>query len=134
MSDEILRSTIQSGIERAKVYGLNGRGSVRFFIELMFWLGIDFDTDPQFPWIVDILGNQAIPDQNTRVNKLYDHVMDYVDVIGGRDYEYVREALIRITFLRCLVRNKALAMKYSPVWQAFIRKNINMSERRLCDH
>ena len=100
MGDMELRSLIQSGITRSREYGLTERGPVRFFLEQMFLLGIDFDTDPQLPWVLEILKNPNMPDQMARSNFLYDHTLDYVNAVGGKDYEYIKEALRKLAFLR----------------------------------
>jgi len=100
MGEIELRSLINSGIARASEYGLTGRGPVRFFIEQMFLLGIDFDTDPQLPWAFEILKDSNIQDQMVRSNFLYDRTMDYIDAVGGKDYEYIKEALRKLVFLR----------------------------------
>lgn len=90
-----LRRVIQLGMDRAKNYGLTNRGPVRFYIEMMFMLGSDFDTDPQLPWAGEILDDTTISDQTVRADLLYDKAMDYIDTVAGPDYGYAREALRR---------------------------------------
>jgi hypothetical protein len=100
MGEIELRSLIQAGIANGRKYGLTGCGPFRFFIEQMFLLGIDFDSDPQLPWALEILQNPNMPDQMARSNLLYDRTMDYVNAVGGKDYEHIKNALRRLVFLR----------------------------------
>ena len=50
IGEQQVRKVIQLGIERARIYSLTIRGPVRFYIELMFVFGSDFDTDPLLSW------------------------------------------------------------------------------------
>lgn len=57
IGEQCVRQVAKMGIERARQYGLTNRGPVRFYIELMFMLGSNFDTDPQYPWAGEILND-----------------------------------------------------------------------------
>ena len=50
LDEDGVRQVIRLGMERAAKYGLTNRGPIRFYIELMFLFGSDFDTDPWLPW------------------------------------------------------------------------------------
>lgn len=50
-----LRNAVEYGVERAKEYGFDLRGPVRYFVDLMIVLGSGFDTDPQYPWAAEAL-------------------------------------------------------------------------------
>lgn len=50
-----LREEIQNGMEMAEQYQMVTEREVARYIELMFYLGRDFDTSPQTPWAAPIL-------------------------------------------------------------------------------
>lgn len=95
IGDVGVRATIRLGVERAAGYGFRARGPVRFYVELMFMFGSDFDTDPQLPWAAIVLTDPLIHDQMNRANRLYEEMRSYLTVVAGRDYEYAKEALRR---------------------------------------
>jgi hypothetical protein len=88
------------GMARARAYGLTNQGPVRFYIELMFMFGSDFDSDPLLPWVREILTDPATPDQMVRADRLYGRFTDYVEKVAGPDNKYVKEALRRASMQR----------------------------------
>lgn len=94
--EEIFREIIRLGIQRAKNYRFTMRGPVRFFIESMFTLGCDFDTDPQYPWCHGILRNIEDPDEIIRSDHLFDVMNDYLDAAAGADNRYALFALQKL--------------------------------------
>ena len=109
LGEEGIRPIIQLGMERAKKYGWTHKGPVRFYIELFFMLGVDFDTDPQFPWTRQLLADPSVPDQTERADRLHAKVMDYIEVVGGPSREYAKRALSKA---------KALPFEGTPVSSA----------------
>jgi hypothetical protein len=93
IGDENVREVIRLGMERAKMYGLTNRGQVRFYIELIFMFGIAFDTDPQLPWVEEILNSQETQDQMERAHRLYKKIIEYLAKVAGRNNEYAIRAL-----------------------------------------
>jgi len=57
-----LRAEIQLGIQRAAGHGLKVKRDVCKYIDVMFALGRDFDTDVRFPWALQMLNQQTTPD------------------------------------------------------------------------
>jgi len=101
IGESAVRQAIRLGMERAGKYGLTNRGPVRFFIELMFMFGSDFDTDPQLMWAIEVLNDPKLLDQMIKGDRLYENAMDYVEVVAGTNYAYAKEALrkaSRVTF------------------------------------
>lgn len=94
--EENVRKIILTGIDRAITYGFTYRGSMQFYLEMMFMLGSDFDTDPQYPWVRKILINSSEADQEDRSSRLFDEVIDFLDNVAGNDFLYERNALSRI--------------------------------------
>ena len=92
-----VRQVIQLGVRRAEGYGLSCCGPIRFYIELMFTLGSDFDTDPQLPWARSVLTDESVPDEMSRAGKLYEAMCEYCDHVFGPHNEYAIQALRRAT-------------------------------------
>lgn len=108
LGEDRIRKVIESGMDRAQTYGLTNRGPVRFFIDLMFALGSDFDSDPQLPWAVNILRDARIPDQMLRADRLYRAMTAFMDEVAGPDNAYEIAALkTLIEELRTLRLQKA---------------------------
>ena len=91
--EECIRTVIRKGIANAGQYGFTNRGPVRFYIELMFTLGCDFDTDFQYPWAVEILRKTSVGNQTTRADRLFSRLRNYVDSVAGAKKQYILDAL-----------------------------------------
>lgn len=92
-----VRSAIQMGVERAARYGLDQRGPVTFYLEMMFSFGAEFDTDPQYPWAAQALAGMWIGGQDARVNALYKSMDEYTDKVAGPQNENAIAALSRLS-------------------------------------
>jgi hypothetical protein len=95
LSEAGIRKLISAGIERARKYGFTWRGSIKFYIETMILLGVDFDTDPQYPWPGKILRDASIPDQIQRADRVHAWLVELLAAAGGPNREYARQALHR---------------------------------------
>jgi hypothetical protein len=91
LGDEQLRVALRQAMKRAEAYGFTFRGPIRLYIELMFLCGSDFDTDPQYPAIGEVLN--ASGDQMQRAEQLHEGVIDYQGKVSGPDGVNVRKAL-----------------------------------------
>lgn len=100
IGEQGVRMVVKLGIERARKYGLTNRGPVRFYIEMMFMFGSDFDTDPQYPWVRQIFTSPDKGHQMWRADRLYDKAMDYVENVVGHENRYEMEALQRLILMR----------------------------------
>ena len=90
-----VREVIRLGMQRAREHGLTNRGAVRFYIEMMFMFGSDFDTDPQYPWAAEALDAERTPNQNERADRLHAKTIDYLKNVAGPDNEYALDAMRR---------------------------------------
>lgn len=101
LGDDI-RPIIREGMRRAERHGLSTRGSVQLYIELMFLLGFDFDSDPQFPWAIEVLEMHDLLPDKTRNKQdwlaldLYHQTIHFMDRVGGPDQEFHRASLHRV--------------------------------------
>jgi hypothetical protein len=75
LGEQGVRGTIAKGIERARDYGFTKRGPMRFYLEMMFMFGPDFDTDPEHPWAREILVEKGW-DQMRRADRLHEVAME----------------------------------------------------------
>jgi len=91
LGDKQLRVAIRQAMTRSDSYGFTNRGPIRLYIELMFLYGSDFDTDPQYPEMTEVLN--AKNNQMQRAEKLYQGVLDYQEQVSGQNNVNVREAL-----------------------------------------
>ena len=91
IGDEQLRVALRQAMERADTYGFTYRGPIRLYIELMFLCGSDFDTDPQYPAIGDVLN--ASGDQMARAEQMHEGVVDYHGKVSGENNINVRRSL-----------------------------------------
>jgi hypothetical protein len=82
IGEQQVRKVIQLGVERARIYSLTNRGPVRFYIELMFVFGSDFDTDPLLSWAAEILGD-VLTNQMAKAGRLYEKTNDYLEKVSG---------------------------------------------------
>jgi hypothetical protein len=96
VGEPVVREVIRLAIERAARYGLTNRGPVRFYIELMFMFGSDFDTDPLLPWAGPGLADPSVPGQMERADRLHAAMLAYLDQVAGPDQAYALEALRRV--------------------------------------
>lgn len=90
-----VRRVVGLGLERAKAYGFTYRGPLRFYLELMFMFGAEFDSDPQFPsWARDLLRLRTVDDQMYRADRIYRGLSDFHDRAVARavSWSYVRSS------------------------------------------
>lgn len=95
-----VRQVIILGISKAESYGLTYRGPVQFYIELMFMFGSDFDTDPQYQWIFEMLSTNKNEDQMERADNLHEKVLDFINKVVGPESKYEKDALMKFTKLK----------------------------------
>ena len=94
-----LRKASRLGIERAAKYGFTNRGPVRLYLELMLLFGSHFDTDPQYPWVAEVLADPDSGHQMERAESLYQKSMEYREQVAGPKDAYTLNALRNIAVL-----------------------------------
>jgi hypothetical protein len=72
LGDERALEAVHYGTARAATYGMTSERDVCKYVDLMFALGRDFDTDPRFDWAQPILADPSLPSPGARINLLYD--------------------------------------------------------------
>ena len=81
LGDEQLRVVLRQAIQQAESYGFTNKGPVRLYIELMFLFGSDFDTDPQYPALGEILN--TFDNQMIGAEQIYEWIIDYQSKVSG---------------------------------------------------
>ena len=97
LGEEQLRVALRQAMQRAESYGFTNKGPVRFYIDLMFLYGSDFDTDPQYPALSKVLN--ASGDQMTRAEQIYEEILDYQSKVSGIDNVNVTNVLEALSVL-----------------------------------
>ena len=82
LGDSDVREAIQYGIEQAESYDIVTECDVCKYIDLMFALGRDFDTDPELPWALEILYDETLEDGSERIDRLCRAAITYLDRQG----------------------------------------------------
>ena len=72
LGEEGVVEAVHYGIARAATYGITTERDVCKYVDLMFALGRDFDTDARFDWPQPILTDPRTPDPSVRIALLYD--------------------------------------------------------------
>jgi hypothetical protein len=93
LGEEGTRAVIRLGLERAEHYQLVSERDVYLYFSLMFLLGSHFDEDPQFPWVEELLKDQAPETALVRVAPIYDQAMTLLDSMVGPENEYLRQTI-----------------------------------------
>ena len=61
LGDSEIREWIRKGMRRCRAYELKSEAHVAGFVELMFLVSPEFDSDPESPWIRTTLEDNNIP-------------------------------------------------------------------------
>jgi hypothetical protein len=79
-----VRRRVRAGIARARGYGLQSHYDILRFVDLLFVLGPDFDSDPDLPWAKEILTDPSARDGSERLDRLYEKTRRQRGETGGR--------------------------------------------------
>lgn len=90
---EPVRKIIGRGLEWAKQHQLISERDVYLSISLRFLLGSSFDEDPQWPWVAELLKDEALETAQMRMTPVYDQAMSLLDSMIGPENEYLRQTL-----------------------------------------
>ena len=74
------REEIRYGIARAKAYSIVSERDVCVYIDVMFTLGRDFDTDARYPWASEILNDDERWKPSTKVDLLHKRTIEEIRV------------------------------------------------------
>jgi len=74
--DEAIRQSVREGIRRASAYGITAELDVVRFIDLMYLMSPDFDTNLRTSWIGQVLKNSRVP-TNERIGMIHEKAIAY---------------------------------------------------------
>src|ERR1041384_3496830 len=79
LREDEVRVVIRHGMKQAESHGFTSERSLRIYTELMLMLGAGFDSDPQLQWVAELLKDETITDEVTRIDRLQERAWAYVD-------------------------------------------------------
>ncbi|MFN7923283.1 MAG: hypothetical protein U0Q16_24490 [Bryobacteraceae bacterium] len=86
-------AVVKTAIARGAAYGFDAQAPLELFLDLMFLLGSEFDTDLQYPWAAEILSPKSPGNQMEKADRLHAASIGYLDAVAGPDNEYAQAAL-----------------------------------------
>lgn len=93
LGEKPMREFIHLGLEWAAQQHLVSERDMHLAISLRFLLGSYFNEDPQWPWVADLLKDEAPETARMRMTPIYDQAMTLLDAMIGPDNEYLRQTL-----------------------------------------
>ena len=96
---EAFRSATRSGLGKARTYGLYQRGAAQLYLELTVTLGGEFDTDPQYAWLMSVISGTTELTPRQRSEIIYWHVARFIEQSCGPGNEFAHAALRRLAGL-----------------------------------
>lgn len=86
MGAQALAAVVERAQQSAADHGLDCRGAVRFYLELLLLLGSDCDSDPQYRALL----GPALADRDhtaiERADRLHEILLAYIDTVSGRGH------------------------------------------------
>lgn len=78
LGESAVIDSIEKAIQKSKGYGFETEKLVLDYINLMYWLGFDFDEDPDYPWVQETLQNTSLEPEN-RMEWLTETALETLD-------------------------------------------------------
>ena len=69
--DSTFNSLFDLGLIKAKKYSIYNQLGSNYFTLLMFLLGQDFDSDPKYNWLINILNDPIYDEENYKLSSLH---------------------------------------------------------------
>lgn len=91
IGEDQLRIALRQTLLRARAHGFFNRGPQRLFVEMMFLFGSGFESDPQYPWVSQIL--QTAGNQMSTADRLFKEIVKYQENVSGPDGVHTWNAL-----------------------------------------
>lgn len=99
MGIENLKQVLRQSVNKANEQGFTQRGPVKFYIDLLIAFGYDFDTDPQYYWIQNILRKNEHLSQIELSTILYKQIKRYSEFTSGEDNQFLYKVAERLDSL-----------------------------------
>jgi len=91
LTEQGVHKSIRTGIDNAGKYGIKTEYDVARYIDLMYTLCFDFDTNSQAPWASRIL-NDANMDAREKMDKLYECTERELQMLADQQVKQVRRS------------------------------------------
>lgn len=75
LGDERVRESAELAVKKAKSYGFVTEKQLLQLLNVMYWLGFDFEDDARYPWAKEILGSAGL-DADGRAQRLKDRALE----------------------------------------------------------
>jgi hypothetical protein len=95
LGDSGLTRCVQFALQRSGQYGFTNRGPIRLYLQMIFLLGAEFDSDPLLPWAGEVLSDPLIVNQTDRAAQLYAGLNEYLKLVAGPNNKFAKDALVR---------------------------------------
>lgn len=76
-----VRELIENGIEKARKYGITQDRDLGRYVNLMLFLGEEFDSDPELPWAAETLCDPGLQPQS-KLDRLLEHSLRWAEGSG----------------------------------------------------
>jgi hypothetical protein len=93
LRDAELHAALLEGVQDAEREGFTQRGPVRLYIDTMMILGTGFASDPQYPWISQLLSAQRDESEMDRAMVLHSKLAEYLTFVDGESNVHTLRAL-----------------------------------------
>lgn len=97
MKEQVTRNTVQYAFVKAQKYGFKTQRNVCLYLNTMLVLGSNFDTDPQYPWAIELLHEKEMKNPNVRIDKIADMMLDTFGHILGPGYSNINKMFLNLT-------------------------------------
>lgn len=93
------RAVVIHLVDRARQDGFFCRGPIQFYVDMGLLFGTSFSSDPQYPWVRELLGPTRSNDELETSTQLYERSMVALEQIHGTTNSYTWSALDRLVHL-----------------------------------
>ncbi|MDR1662758.1 MAG: hypothetical protein LBR95_10145 [Azoarcus sp.] len=95
LSEERLREILKTVCAKSEAsFGFDQRGPIHGYLDLVWVYGWDFESDPQYQWVIQTKkANEALT-QVEQADILFDEMQDYEEAVNGDEFQY-RNAFIK---------------------------------------
>jgi len=83
MGEPLVREKVRQGIASASRHDVRIQQDVCRYVVLAFVLGDGFDADPKLPWAGEILRDESIKSQTSRIHHLYRRAQEHLRAPRG---------------------------------------------------
>lgn len=91
-----VRTIFQYVVARARGHGLTTKRDICLYFTVALLLGSNFDVDALLPWASELLADTSPRSVATRIDRVADRALEYIEFIAGPDNIHLHRSLLRI--------------------------------------